>query len=72
MGKEIKFYRVHKQFTEKDNKEFGMSLINIEFEGKNYVIQISNHAGEKLDYNKNTKEIIKLTKYISSKLMEIK
>jgi hypothetical protein len=72
MGKEINFYRVDKQFTEKDNKKFGMHLINVQLEDRNYVVQILNHAGEKLDYNKNAEELLKLTAFIQNKLEEIK
>lgn len=72
MGKEINFYRVDKQFTEKDNKKFGMHLINVQLEDRNYVVQILNHEGEKLDYNKNTEELLKLTAFIQNKLEEIK
>lgn len=72
MGKEINFYRVEKQFTELDNKKFGMHLINVQLEDKNYVIQILNHEGEKLDYNNSAEELMKLTAFIQQKLKEIK
>lgn len=72
MGKEINFYRVDKQFTEKNNKEFGMHLINVEIENRNYVIQILNHPGEKLDYNEHTEELVKLTSFISDNLEKLK
>jgi len=70
--KEINFYRVNKQFTEQDNKKFGMHLINVQVDNKNYVVQILNHEGEKLDYNKNAEELLKLTAFIQNKLEEIK
>lgn len=70
--KEINFYRVGKQFTEDDNKKFGMHLINVQVDNKNYVVQILNHEGEKLDYNKNAEELLKLTAFIQNKLEEIK
>jgi len=72
MGKEINFYRIDKQFTERDNKKFGMHLINVQLEDRNYVVQILNHEGEKLDYNKNAEELLKLTAFIQNKLEEIK
>jgi len=68
MGKEIMIYRVEKQ----DAKKFGTHLINVEFDNKNYVIQIINHAGKKLDYNTSAEELLKLTTFISGKLEKIK
>jgi len=72
MAKEINFYRVDGITEEEMNKRFGQHLIRIEFEGKVYVMRLSEHDGKKLDFNEDTEELMKLTEYMTGRMGELK
>lgn len=73
MKKEISFYKIDNNTTEKEmTNRFGQHLIRVELDGKVYAVRILQHDGEKLDYNNNAEELMKLSKYIIDKTKGLK